>query len=60
MFTALLNKIDIYRAKRVFETSRYGPAIADIPPTLYAYWKSTAQNEFKGIPSDSFFFARAT
>ena len=60
MFTTLFNKIDIYRAKRVFETSRYGPALADIPPTLYAYWKSTAQNEFKGIPSDAFFFARAT
>lgn len=60
MIATLRNKIDTFRAKRVRQRSRYPLATGDIPPTLYAYWKSTAQNEFKGIPSDAFFFARAT
>jgi len=60
MIGTLLDKIDRFRATRVLEASRYKRAMADIPPTLYAYWKSTAQSEFKGIPSDAFFFARAT
>jgi hypothetical protein len=60
MIATLFSKIDTFRAKRVRQSSRYGLATADIPPTLYAYWKSTAHNEFKGIPSDAFFFARAT
>jgi hypothetical protein len=60
MFSTLRNTIDSIRATRVRQRSRYGRATADIPPTLYAYWKSTAHTEFKGIPSDAFFFARAT
>ena len=59
MLNSLLNKIDSIRAARVRQTSRYWRATADIPPGLYAYWKSTAHDEFKGIPSDVFFFARA-
>jgi hypothetical protein len=59
MIGTLLTKIDSFRATRVRQASRYKRAMADIPPTLYAYWKSTAQSEFKGIPSDAFFFARA-
>ncbi len=60
MLNSLLNKIDSIRATRVRQSSRYGRATADIPPTLYTYWKSTARDEFKGIPSDAFFFARAS
>ena len=60
MLNSLRNKIDSIRAARVRRNSRYGRATEDIPPTLYAYWKSTARDEFKGIPSDAFFFARAT
>jgi hypothetical protein len=60
MLNTLLHKIDSIRATRVRQTSRYGRATADIPPTLYAFWKTTAREEFKGIPSDAFFFARAT
>ncbi len=59
MLNSLLTRIDSLRATRVRQNSRYGRATADIPPTLYAYWKSTARDEFKGIPSDAFFFARA-
>jgi hypothetical protein len=60
MIGRLLDKVDSFRATRVRRASRYQHAMADLPPTLYAYWKSTAQIEFKGIPSDAFFFARAT
>ena len=44
---------------RVRHASRYWEAMADLPPTLYPYWKRSAQFEFKGIPRDAFFFARA-
>lgn len=56
----LMNQIDRYRAMRVRQKSRYWQAIADIPAALYPYWKRTALFEFKGIPQDAFFFARAT
>ncbi|HEX9173309.1 MAG TPA: hypothetical protein VF861_11655 [Telluria sp.] len=59
MMGLLLNKIDHFRALRVRHMSRYRVAMADIPPTLYPYWKRTAHFEFKGIPQDAFFFARA-
>ncbi|MES3022076.1 MAG: hypothetical protein V4857_10890 [Pseudomonadota bacterium] len=60
MIGKLLGSINTFRARRLCETSRYRRAMSDIPPSLYAYWKSTARHEFKGIPSDAFFFVRAT
>lgn len=59
MMDALLNRIDTFQAARVRHMSRYWEAMADLPPTLYPYWKRSAQFEFKGIPQDAFFFARA-
>ncbi|MET0856339.1 MAG: hypothetical protein ABWY27_06285, partial [Telluria sp.] len=47
-------------AKRVRHMSRYWQATAEIPATLFPYWQRTARFEFKGIPQDAFFFARAT
>lgn len=60
MIGLLFNRIDNFRALRVRHTSRYRAAMADIPPILYPYWKRTADLEFKGIPRDAFFFARAS
>jgi hypothetical protein len=60
MMDTLLNGIDRLRATRVRHMSRYWQATADIPSTLYPYWQRTAHFEFKGIPQDAFFFARAT
>ncbi len=48
-----------YQAGRLKRTSRYRDALEDIPPVLYHYWKNSAHREFKGIPRDVFFFARA-
>jgi hypothetical protein len=59
MIRKLLTQIDNFRAMRVRQTSDYPYATASIPPNLYAYWKRTARIEFKGIPSDAFFFASA-
>ena len=60
MIDTLRNNIDRFRAMRVRQKSRYWQATAEIPATLYPYWKRSAQFEFKGIPRDAFFFARAT
>lgn len=59
MISTLLQHIDTYRSMRVRQTSRHWQAHRQIPPGLYEYWKSTAHREFKGIPRDAFFFARA-
>lgn len=59
MIETLLGKLDTYRATRLYGRSRYRKALADIPPTLLPYWKTTAHHEFEGIPRDAFFFARA-
>jgi hypothetical protein len=56
----LLNSINRFRAMRVRQTSRYWQASAEIPSALYPFWKRTAPFEFKDIPLDVFFFARAT
>jgi hypothetical protein len=56
----LKDSINRFRAMRVRQTSRYWQATAEIPSALYPYWKRTALFEFKGIPQDAFFFARAT
>lgn len=60
MTDTLRNTIDRFRAMRVRQKSPYWRATAEIPATLYPYWKRSAQFEFKGIPRDAFFFARAT
>lgn len=60
MLGTLRKHLDRFRAMRVRQTSRYFRATAEIPATLYPYWKRSAQFEFKGIPRDAFFFARAT
>jgi hypothetical protein len=60
MIDILVNNIDRLRALRVRHMSRYWRATAEIPATLFPYWKRTAPFEFKGIPQDAFFFARAT
>jgi hypothetical protein len=39
--------------------SRHRLALCRIPPGLYEYWARTAHIEFKGIPRDAFFYARA-
>lgn len=59
MIGTFMDRIDSLRATRVRHRSRYRAALAAIPPTLYPYWKQTAQFEFKGIPRNAFFFARA-
>ena len=48
-----------YQARRLIRTSRYQAALEDLPPVLYHYRKNSAHREFKGIPQDVFFFARA-
>ncbi|MES2758620.1 MAG: hypothetical protein V4693_14700 [Pseudomonadota bacterium] len=60
MIDTLVSSIDHLRAARVRHMSCYWRATADIPATLYPYWKRTAHYEFKGIPRGAFFFARAT
>lgn len=58
MLNILRNKLDDLRASRVRSGSVNRKALADIPASLYPYWKRTAHFEFKGIPQDAF-FARA-
>ncbi|MFC0133684.1 hypothetical protein CR105_09605 [Massilia eurypsychrophila] len=60
MINKLMDSIDQVRALRVRHMSRYWKATAVIPASLFPYWQRTAQFEFKGIPQDAFFFARAT
>ncbi len=59
MIHKLMSGIDRMRANRVRHMSRYWQATAEIPATLFPCWQRTAQFEFKGIPRDAFFFARA-
>jgi hypothetical protein len=59
MFAILTSYFDGRRARAVARKSLYREAMADLPPTLYPYWKRTAQFEFKGIPQDALFFANA-
>lgn len=46
-------------ARRIMQRSRHGKALKELPPNLYDYWKSSARNEYHGIPTDAVFFARA-
>ena len=48
-----------WRAKRIMQRSRYSKQLDELPPNLYAYWKSSAKNETDGIPGDAVFFARS-
>lgn len=57
MMAAISNKIARFRAMCVSRISRNSQATADIPTTQSAYSKPSTQHEFKGIPSDAFFFA---
>ncbi len=59
MLASLPQSIDSFRARRYADSSRHSPAMADLPPTLYSHWKRSAHHEFRGIPQDAFFFARA-
>jgi hypothetical protein len=59
MLASLPQSIDSFRARRYADSSRHSPAMADLPPTLYSHWKRSAHLEFRGIPQDAFFFARA-
>jgi len=47
-------------ARWMMRRSRYSKQLDELPPNLYDYWKSSAKNEFNGIPGDAVFFARAT
>ncbi|NHZ97634.1 hypothetical protein [Massilia sp. CCM 8734] len=59
MLSTVTSHINTFRAARVAHQSPYRAQMADLPATLYPFWKRTAQHEFKGIPQDAFFFARA-
>lgn len=59
MINKVLGKINHLRACHLFQHSSFGSALADIPVGLFPYWQRTALLEFKGIPQDAFFFARA-
>ncbi|WP_374586132.1 hypothetical protein [Pseudoduganella sp.] len=41
------------------QRSRHRKALKELPPSLYDYWKSSARNEYHGIPTDAVFFARS-
>lgn len=59
MLHAIKGQIDCWRAGHVVRHSRHRIAFANVPPGLYAYWQRTAHLEFKGIPTNKVFFARA-
>lgn len=59
MISTVLDKINKLRARYLFEYSPFSSALADLPAGLFPYWQRTASLEFKGIPRDAFFFARA-
>jgi len=56
MIWTMLNS---WYARRQMQGSRHSKALKDLPPGLYEYWKSSARNEYHGIPTDAVFFARA-
>lgn len=47
------------RVRRVMRASRYSSELADLPSWLLPEWRRLAGFEFKGIPTDALFFARA-
>ncbi len=60
MLTLLRTTLDQLRVSRLRRQSRNRAALAEIPATLYPYWKRTACFEFHGIPQDAVFFAGAS
>jgi hypothetical protein len=50
--------LNTWNAQRIMRRSRHGKASRELPPGLYDYWKSSARNEYPGIPTDAVFFAR--
>ncbi|HEX8612960.1 MAG TPA: hypothetical protein VF800_16865 [Telluria sp.] len=59
MLSTVVTHINTLRATRLTHQSPYRAQMAELPATLYPFWKRTAQHEFKGISQDAFFFARA-
>lgn len=59
MITVLLNAIKKFRTSELYQHSRYRKPLADLPAGLFPHWQRTAIIEFKGIPRDAFFYARA-
>ena len=59
MIDRIFNKIVSIRTALVYSQSRYSPGLSELPEQLYTYWRNTSAVEFKGIPRDAFFFARA-
>ncbi|NHZ88000.1 hypothetical protein F2P45_02980 [Massilia sp. CCM 8733] len=55
MLSTVTSHINTFRAARLTHQSPYRAEMADLPATLYPFWKRTAQHEFKGIPQDAFF-----
>ena len=55
----LFSTIAGVRARVLYSRSAYALLLGDLPSGLYAHWCDTASHEFKGIPRDAFFFARA-
>lgn len=51
--------LNTWYAQHLMQSSRHGKALKELPPSLYDYWKSSARNEYHGIPTDAVFFARA-
>jgi hypothetical protein len=59
MFDMLFDALINFRTTLVYSRSRYRKPLADLPDNLYTHWRHSAALEFKGIPRDAFFFARA-
>ncbi|WBS03874.1 hypothetical protein OU994_06185 [Pseudoduganella sp. SL102] len=59
MLDTLSRTLKTARAKRLRLMSPHREMLGDMPPELYDYWSRTAHLEFKGIPRDAFFYARA-
>lgn len=59
MSEKLFSTIAGVRARVLYSRSAYALLLGDLPSGLYAHWCDTASHEFKGIPRDAFFFARA-
>lgn len=60
MLNILSRTVQAARTTSLRIASPYRKALRDIPPQLYEYWARTAHHEFKGIPRDAFFYARAS
>jgi len=50
---------DDWRAMRYICNSSYRMTLGELPAGLESYWRHSAPDEYKGIQTDAFFFARA-